>query len=313
MTRWLLLVVLALIALFVYTRERGEQRVVEHVPEYETLRFGNGTTVRVREPDASERMPGLRMRKEDSQRVASIETRRTAQAGTGVRHLMHVPHPRRDGPGRVVIIVHCGKDISEPDVFARELAGFGSDVHTLLLLRPEVEADRSLVRERLASLIKDIRSRDGATQLTAVCGTEFLELSLLLAGWRRMDAAEGDIGMKKMYDAVILRGVDDAVTRLLSSFRAPAGSAPLLILADAQAGEKGKRSNETGTIQSFTLIASAVRVLQWSKGSTANTEARRKLEKELLRSFLLYQDAVALSGGIAEAQERTRKLGGELY
>lgn len=194
-----------------------------------------------------------------------------------------------------------------------ELAGFGSDVHTLLLLRPEVEAERSLVRERLAALIKDIRNRDGATRLTAVCGPEFLELSLLLAGWRRMDATEGDIGMRKMYDAVILLGVDGAVSALLTSFRAPAGSAPLLILADAQAGGKGRRGNETGTIQSSTLIASAVRVLQWSKGSTAHTEARRTFEKELLRSFLLYQDAVALSGGIAEAQERTRKLGGELY
>ncbi|MCZ7556418.1 MAG: hypothetical protein M5R41_08460 [Bacteroidia bacterium] len=313
MTRWLLLVVLALIALFVYTRERGERRVVEHVPEYETLRFGNGTTVRVREPDASERMPGLRMRKEDSPRVDSIEIRSTAPAGTGVRHLMHFPHPRREGPGRVIIMVHCGEDISEPDAFARELAGFGADVHTLVLSRPEVEPDRIFLRERLSALIKDVKNGNEATQLTAVCGPEFLELSLLLAGWRRMDVAEGDVGMRKVYDGVILRGADASVPELFASFRAPAGSAPLLILADAQAGEKRKHGTESGTAQISRLAAASSRVLQWTKGGATHTEARQSLERELLRSFLLYQDAVALSGGIAEAQERARKLGGTLH
>jgi hypothetical protein len=311
---WMLIVVLALMALFVYTRERREEVTPGVEYEYETLRWGNATTVRVRQPDASEFMPGMRLTSIQRPNIDSIETQvRTGDAGRTL-YMTHRPHPTGTGERSTLIVIQSDGDVAKASAQARSMAAAGLNVHTLATVGKVGEKGIDAIAAELVVLLRKLRDEEGSTLPVAMCDAECMRLSLPLAGWRELRGGQSELGARRMYDRLVLRGVEAGHMPWLASCRPVRGSAALLILADmSKAGVLDVQDIREMLYSRTSSWPLGSRVVLWTSPQPEEEVLRREVEQRLIESFLLFNDATSQLGGAAEAREKVLKLGGEMF
>ncbi len=272
------------------------------------------TTIRVRQPDASELMPGIQMSSVQHSSVDSIVDHSLSIAQGRVKYLTFVPHPRQIKDVKVVIVAAAAGSGDDAVVYSRSIASFANDVHTLVPAAGGGALPVNILGEQLAWLIKKVHSDYKQVRLASICGPELLELSMLLAGWRELQGENAGLSMRRMYDRLVIRGANAPDLGLLASFTPAKGSAPLLVFADLSHADAGDVQDIREMLNTrLPSWPAGTRVALWTITQPQSGEARRETEMRLTESFLRFNDAAAILGGISDAKEHFLKLGGELY